>query len=426
MSYEAENRQIILDYFHSGEKGDVPTTTLGVEIEHFVVHKDTLAPVPYSAPAGELGVREILVHLSQFYPEKSYSTQGDLIGLGSEVGTITLEPAAQLEISIAPYGTIARIEQVYTEFRARLDPFLDEWGCELRNGGYHPSAKALDLQLIPKQRYRYMNEYFASIGTHGERMMRASASTQVSVDYRSEADAIRKMRIAQALAVVLATLTDNTYVMEGEPTKAPLERLNLWRDVDDARTGSVPGLFEPEYGFERYADWVLGTCPIFVTRPAADDPDGPGTRSAVGLTAAQAYADAPMSKSDVEHLLSMFWPDVRLKRFVEIRPADSLPIDMACGYAALIRGLFYSDDSMSAIEEAFGVRDGVWPLDDGSANRALAEVRARGGKAVVSGRTLKEWQDIALDVASSALDEGDRKYLDALYTRIDALRNRPR
>ena len=120
-------------------------------------------------------------------------------------------------------------------------------------------ARALELTLIPKQRYRFMNDYFMEIGTRGERMMRASASTQVSVDYRDEADAIRKMRIAQALAPIFASVTDNTAVFEAEPAPR-LARFALWRNVDNDRCGSVPGLFSEGYGFADYADWILRTC----------------------------------------------------------------------------------------------------------------------------------------------------------------------
>lgn len=418
MSYEEQNRQALISYFQKGAKGSSSLGALGVEVEHFVVKAEDLAAVPYAGENGAFGVRDVLAHLSAFYPEETRGLEGDLIGLASPEASITLEPAAQLEISIAPFASIAEVVRVYQEFREHTDGFLAEHGCKLVAQGYHPSSKALDLPLIPKRRYRFMNDYFAAIGTHGERMMRASSSTQVSVDYLDEADAVRKMRVAQALAVVLASMTDNITRFEGEPPTAPLARLDLWRDVDNARCGSVPGLFEEGYGFAEYADWALRTCPIFVTRAAADDPDGPWLRSVAGQTAAEAYADAPMSEDDVEHLLSMFWPDVRLKRFVEIRPADSLPIDQVAGYTALIKGLFYSEASLTSVEHAFGVVNNIWPLDDTSTDTALAAVRREGATARFSGKTLAEWQDFLLATARAALNEEDAAYLDALEKRV--------
>lgn len=414
MSYEQENKQALVAYFTEGAKGDKPLGALGVEVEHFVVTAEGEYSVSYAGRSeGEFGVRDVLAHLADAYPQHTYGLEGDLIGLASDEASITLEPAAQLEISIAPYSSISRILRVYNEFRAKVDPFLAEHGCKLVTSGYHPTARALDLTLIPKQRYRFMNDYFKEIGTRGERMMRASASTQVSVDYQDEADAIRKMRIAQALAPIFASVTDNTAAFEAEPAPR-LARFALWRNVDNDRCGSVPGLFNEGYSFADYAEWILHTCPIFVTRPSADDPTGPNLRAVYGQSAYEAYDEAPMTRADIEHVLSMFWPDVRLKNFVEIRPADSLPAPLMAGYAALVKGIFYSQRSLQAIEEAFGVVEGVWPLTDDSANQALKSIQEDGAEAVVCGKTLAEWQELIFEIADGALDKEDAAHLHGL------------
>lgn len=411
MSYEQENKQALVAYFTEGAKGDKPLGALGVEVEHFVVTAEGEYSVSYAGRSeGEFGVRDVLAHLADAYPQHTYGLEGDLIGLASDEASITLEPAAQLEISIAPYSSISRILRVYNEFRAEVDPFLAEHGCKLVTSGYHPTARALDLTLIPKQRYRFMNGYFKEIGTRGERMMRASASTQVSVDYQDEADAIRKMRIAQALAPIFASVADNTAVFEAEPAPR-LARFALWRNVDNDRCGSVSGLFNEGYSFADYAEWILRTCPIFVTRPSADDPTGPNLRAVYGQSAYEAYGDAPMTRADIEHVLSMFWPDVRLKNFVEIRPADSLPAPLMAGYAALVKGIFYSQRSLQAIEEAFGVVEGVWPLTDDSADQALKSIQEDGAEAVVCGKTLAEWQELIFEIADGALDKEDAAHL---------------
>lgn len=411
MSYEQENRQALVAYFTEGAKGDKPLGALGVEVEHFVVTAEGEYSVSYAGRSeGEFGVRDVLAHLADAYPQHTYGLEGDLIGLASDEASITLEPAAQLEISIAPYSSISWILRVYNEFRAKVDPFLAEHGCKLVTSGYHPTARALDLTLIPKQRYRFMNDYFKEIGTRGERMMRASASTQVSVDYQDEADAIRKMRIAQALAPIFASVTDNTAVFEAEPAPR-LARFALWRNVDNDRCGSVPGLFNEGYSFADYAEWILRTCPIFVTRPSVDDPTGSNLRAVYGQSAYEAYGEAPMTRADIEHVLSMFWPDVRLKNFVEIRPADSLPAPLMAGYAALVKGIFYSQRSLQAIEEAFGVVEGVWPLTDDSADQALKSIQEDGAEAVVCGKTLAEWQELIFEIADGALDKEDAAHL---------------
>lgn len=419
MSYEAENREALISYFYRGAKGSQSTRTLGVEVEHFVVDAHTLRAVPYEASPGGWGVRDVLDYLAPFYTEKTLGLTGEIIGLASSEASITLEPAAQIEISIAPYERISEIMRIYQEFRDRIDPILAQHGCMLVAHGYHPREKAADLTLIPKQRYRFMDEYFRLLHTHGERMMRGSASTQVSVDYANEADAVRKMRITQALTPFLAAMTDTTSVFEGVPVGAPLARLNMWRDVDNARCGSVPGLFDQGFGFAAYADWLLNTCPIFVTRPSSHDPAGPAVRKVFGQTTAQAYADAPLTEKDIAHIISMFWPDVRLKKYVEIRPADSLPEPLIAGYAALIKGLYYSEPSLSTLEKELGVIDGAWPLNDDSTDKAIAAIRKEGQQAVVYGHTLLEWEDLLLKTAHQALSCEDRAFLEpfANYVR---------
>lgn len=427
MSFEEENRSAICAYFAQGAKGNQPCEKLGVEVEHFVVDAATLKAIPYegekvaigrasegasgATSEAAFGVRDILLYLSEFYPREMRGLEGDLIGLANEEASLTLEPAAQLEISIAPYCAIEDIVRVYTEFRGHVDSFLRQHKAKLVTLGYHPIEKAYDLSLIPKKRYHFMNDYFHALGTHGERMMRASASTQVSIDYRDEADAIRKMRVAQALVPIIAAFTDNVVRFEGETPK-PLSRLAMWRDVDNARCGQVPGLFEAGFGFEQYAAWLLRTCPIFVTRPSAKDPQGPALRDVAGITASQAYADAPMSQDDIEHLLSMFWPDVRLKQFVEIRPADALPLQAMAGYAGLIKGIFYSEESLALVEDAFGVVGGRWQLDDTYTDTAAESIRALGWKAKVGNLSLAEWRKFLFDQARRTLVQEEQRYLE--------------
>jgi glutamate--cysteine ligase len=422
-----ENRQRLIAYFESGCKSADLCMKLGVEVEHFVLTDDA-RPVPYAPNGDHLGVAQVLEQLEPYYPEKSYSADGSLIGLLGEEGSVTLEPAAQLELSAAPYTQVSDIDVAFTHFYQHVASILEPAGCHLQAAGYHPSRKALDLTLIPKQRYRYMSDYFAYIGSHGERMMRASASTQVSVDYSSEADAVRKMRVAAALAPVLAAIMDNTQVFEGETNGTPIRRLRLWREVDNRRCGTPRGLFEPSFGFAANADWLLETSPIFVDRPAVNDPDGPSMRPGYDTPSADLYVDAPMSKDDLEHLISMFWPDVRLKKFVEVRPADSVPLPQVLGYAALVKGLFYSETSLAAIEDAIGVERGIsatasldggastdrWPLDADAVNAAVKQIQARGFSGDVYGKTLADWEQLLFDLARAALPEDEKAYLDPL------------
>lgn len=408
-----QNKRRIVDFWRSGAHERGGSGLLGLEVEHQVVAGDG-RPVFYEPQDGIVGVREVLEGIADAFPEPILGADGDVIGRGGPAGEVTLEPAGQIEDSVAPHADVAKVMAGYDAFRAAVDPFLASHGAHLEAVGYSTCLKAADAVLIPKRRYHFMSDYFAALGTHAERMMRATASTQVSVDYYDEADAIRKMRVAAALTPVLSAMMDDVRVFEGEPNHLPLRRMYVWEDVDPARCGIQPGLFDAGYGFGRMAEWLLDTPPIFVTRPAADDPEGDGLRPTGSVTAREAYADAPMSEGDVEHLISMFWPHVRLKRVVEIRPADSAPRDAVAGYVALIKGLFYSEASLAAVEEAIGVRDGAWPLGDGDVEKAIASVQEHGLAAEVYGRTLSAWEELLLGLAGRALPEGEAALLGPL------------
>ena len=419
LDYTVENRAQLIEYFHGGEKGVGNTSLLGVEVEHLVISDDG-DPISYEPTGGRIGVREVLAQLEKDYPQTSFNERNDLLGLAGDDGSITLEPAAQLEISIAPYAQVSDVEQAYQHFRSLVDPILAEGNAHLEAHGYHTTRCAQDLTLIPKRRYDFMNAYFGHIKSDGDRMMRASSSTQVSVDFASEADAVRKMRVASALSPILAAITDNTQVFEAEENHIPIRRLQLWREVDNLRCGTIPGIFDDDFGFDAYADWLLRTPPIFVTRPAADDPEGESLRPFFDVSAADVYADAPMARDDVEHLTSMFWPDVRLKLFVEIRPADSLPEECILGYTALVKGLFYSDASLDAVEGELGVDSlaaetrAAWPLSARDVDDAICQVQMRGFAGSVYGKSLRDWEEMLFSLARANLPEGERRYLDPL------------
>ena len=414
--YTATNRNRLIAFFESGAKKATDLGNLGVEVEHFVVTQDG-SPIAYEPTGSNIGIRDVLDHLAAWYPHKAFNSRHDLLGLDGEDGSITLEPAAQLELSAAPYKRIAEVKGAYDRFRTRVDSFLGTNGAHIQTGGYHPTRRAQEMTLIPKERYAYMDSYFARIGTHGDRMMRASASTQVSVDYVDEADAVRKMRVAAALAPILAAICDNTRTYEAEDNNVPIRRLTLWREVDGLRCGTIPHIFEEGFGFAAYADWLLGVPPIFVTRPERNDPHGARVRPFFVQSAAEAYADAPMDDADVEHLISMFWPDVRLKRFVEIRPADCIPQEQVLGYTALIKGIFYSEESLSAIEEELGVDSqsrvtrGAWNLTSEDVADAIAQIQAHGLAADVYGKHIMAWERQLFSLAYSALPADERDYL---------------
>ena len=394
MNYQEKNRQSLIDYLRDGCKGG-DMGYIGVEIEHFIVDEDGDA-VPYNGFRGRPGVKDILESLSEFYPQVLRSDEGDILGLTRPSASVTIEPGAQIELSISPLLSIGEIRAEYNNFAFRLNQILKKYDYSAQTHGYSPATKACDMQLIPKKRYELMDEYMSALpGMCPQQMMRATCSLQISIDFADEQDAVRKMRIASLLGPVLSRIADNCPVYEGKPNASNLLRLNVWRKVDPARCGVVPHIFDENFGFGTYVDWMLSTPPIFINH---------GEVCATGTqTAQQAYCEIEMTQQDIEHLFSMFWPDVRLKKYVEIRVADSLPLAPALGFIALVKGLFYGPVSLEVLEHALNLDNpstkyGVSDIED-----AITEITKHGFDANVYGRSINDWIDLLFRIAPQGL-----------------------
>ena len=333
------NLSALADYFASGCK---TKKLFGLELEHFVVDADTRLSVPYYD-----GVELLLNRLQPIYGEPVFSqghlTQKHLIGIIGKDASITLEPAGQLEISIAPKSDINEIEKIYDKFTKIISPILSDMNCELVCEGYHPKSKVDDLPLLPKRRYEFMERHFLSTGTRGKYMMKGTAATQVSIDYESEPDFSKKFRVANIIGPLLSFMYDNTSVFEGEPYEGRLIRTHIWNDVDPARSMVAAGALDKiGFGFCDYAEYVYGIPPIFVVEDGQEKFTGASPASEI-------FANRLMSRQDIEHLISMSFPDVRLKTSLEIRMVDSMPFKSAMAYMKLLERIFYNEATLDMV-----------------------------------------------------------------------------
>lgn len=395
------NRDKLVAFF---EKGDKYTRSLGFELEHVLLHKGTHAPVTYSEPCG---VRDVLRRLSPAYDEV-LKDGDDIIGLSRPGEAITIEPAAQLEISAGPFTSVVDIERSYLEFRQKLDPILDECGLETPMLGYNPSAKAGDLELIPKFRYECMTKFLGAQAYEGICMMRGTASLQVSIDFRNEADAMRKLRLAQVLAPILALMCDNSPKFEAEERTSQLVRTAVWAGMNQDRVGTIPGSLSPGFSFADYADYILSREAILVPDEQAPE----GWRYVANQTFDEVYAHREMTDVEIEHALSMVWPDARLKNFVEIRPADAMPIEYCLAYAVLIRSVFYNDCNLDVLDSMLGT------VDEEQVRQAKQELMRLGYGAQVYGRPVEFWADLLMVLASGTLEPGEFIYLEPLASMV--------
>lgn len=381
----AANVAAIVDFYESGMKQRA--SMLGIELEHIVTKADG-APVSYSEP---YGVRWLLEQLQGAYPDATCDVDDDLIGVAREGQAVTIEPAAQLELSAGPFESLAVASAVFTAFDEEVRRILEPHGMELHAIGYHPTMRAADLELIPKHRYDYMNRYLGAIGNFGIAMMRGSAAAQISIDYVSVKDCLRKMRVANALSPLFALMCDTATTFEGAPRAHQMVRTEIWEFCDPDRCGTVPGVMEGSFTLERYAEYILDT-------PAIVMLDDQGRATYEERTFGEVFADTPMARSDVEHALSMFFNDVRLKTYIEIRPADSMPVPYVLAYAALVKGLFYAT---GALDRAAELTAGV--TAEGIAE-AKASLMAHGYEGELYGQPAAELADAVAAIAHEGLE----------------------
>jgi len=363
------NIRKITDYFRAGykEKGN---RKVGIEIEHFVIREDKK-----NATYGEIAklLKEAFYHADVFYEKNAF------MGCETSEYMLSLEPAAQLEISIKPRKEIKELEIIYQGFCDTLKPYLEKYHMSLETYGYQPYAEAAELPLIPKKRYEYMDAYFKRKDTQGIRMMRGSAATQITIDYTSELDFIRKFQFAQIMTPVFALLTENMPVFKDREEKLHIQRTNIWNHVDARRCGIVPKSMESEFDFYRYAEYVYHVPLIFVEEG--------GSSILIGeWSAAEYYQERVMNETAIEHMLSMVFPDVRLKNYIEIRTADSLSKREAFAYARLVQEIFYGEN-FSKLQKYFGAHSEMDII------QAKKEAMYHGEQSVLYGRKVKEIYD---------------------------------
>ena len=409
MSYINE----ISEYIRSGESND---RNLGLEIEHFIVNDEGYQIGFHEISelidkvGRELGAEIIYIdHFPVGYYTGEYST--------------SLEPSCQFEISINPYSDLSTIESIYWEFRSIWDPIFEERGYHFETKGNLPLVETQvitpdDIPLSPKKRYKYMDAYFRKSGRYGKYMMRASASAQVSIDYKSEEDMIRKLRVLEKISplfmIMLENKTDESSTLPGVTDKPHLFRIQEWNDLDPDRTGFVPHSLDPDFGYDKMAD-VISRTPLILLTDEGNTIDV-GSLNARDLLKSGTIdwdnTDAERRKKLIEHFMSMGFFHFRIKKYIEIRVADSVPLERALGYVALLKGLIYSDKNIRLLDEILSI---VTDLD--SIQNAVEEIEKNGFDAIIyNGRSALEWSEQLYNLAESALDAEDKEYLKGVRT----------
>ncbi|MBF0247067.1 MAG: glutamate--cysteine ligase [Alphaproteobacteria bacterium] len=351
---------------------------IGTEHEKFAYHLSTLRPLEYD---GDQGIRVLLEKLTRFGWEPVLEN-GNVIALKQDDGSsITLEPAGQLELSGAPLESINETCDEVGHHLNQVKAVAREMDIAFLGVGYQPKWHIDELPWMPKGRYGIMKSYMPKRGQLGLHMMQATCTVQVNLDFDSEATMVKMFRVSMALQPIATALFANSPFREGKPSGFLSFRSHIWTDTDPDRTGSLPFLFEDGFGFERYVDYMLDVPMYFVYRHGRYiDASGQSFRDFMAGKLPALPGERPTLKDWEDHLTTAF-PEVRLKRYLEMRGADGGPWNRICALSALWVGLLYDPSSLDGAWEL--IKD--WTAEEHALLRAEVPRRAlntpfRGGK----------------------------------------------
>jgi glutamate--cysteine ligase len=334
---------------------------IGTEHEKFGFDLKTLAPLPYE---GKPGVRAMLEGLQRFGWEP-INEGPNIIGLKQGGAAISLEPGGQLELSGAPLRSLHETCAETNEHLEQVKTVATEIGAGYLGLGFHPSARIEDVPVMPKGRYGIMKRYMPRVGGLGLEMMFRTCTIQVNLDFSSEADMVKKFRVGLALQPIATAMFAASPLREGKPNGFLSYRSHIWTDVDNDRSGMLPWVFEDGMSFERYVDYALDVPMYFVYRDGKyHDVAGKSFRDFMARKLPGLEHIEPTMADWADHLTTIF-PEVRLKKFLEMRGADGGLWRRICALPALWVGIYYDQSSLDAAWDM--VKD--WTAEERSAMR---------------------------------------------------------
>jgi glutamate--cysteine ligase len=390
-----ETRDELVAWFAEGCKPKADYR-IGTEHEKFVFTVEGHRPVPYEGPRS---IRALLEGMQLLLGWEPIMENGNIIGLFDVTGggAISLEPGGQFELSGAPVQTV---HQTCTELMAHLAQLREvarPLGIGFLGIGMTPDWSRADMPVMPKGRYRIMTAYMPKVGRLGLDMMYRTCTVQTNLDFSSEADMVKKLRVSLALQPVATAMFANSPFTEGKPNGFVSFRSEIWRDTDNDRSGMLPWAFEPGMGFERYVDYALDVPMYFVKRGERYiDVAGRSFRDLLAGKLAELPGERATLSDWANHVSTIF-PEVRLKRYLEMRGADGGPWRRLPAFAAFWVGLLYDEASLDAAWDL--VKD--WTGEERQTLRD--EVPKLGFKARIGQRSVLDLAKATLQLAEQGL-----------------------
>ena len=338
---------------------------IGTEHEKFGFNLADLSPIPYEGPRG---IEAVLTGMERLLGWERIEDNGLIIGLADPVGggAISIEPGGQFELSGAPLENLHQTCRETNCHLAQVREVAEPLGIGFLGLGMTPTWRREEIPVMPKSRYQIMTRYMPKVGTLGLDMMYRTSTIQVNLDFSSEADMRKKMQVGLALQPVATAIFANSPFTDGKPNGFRSYRAEIWKDTDNDRSGGLPIAFDDGFGFETYVEWAIDVSMYFVKRGSTyHDVTGTTFREFMNGALEGVIPDPTPTIGDWNNHLSTLFPDVRLKKYLEMRGANGGPWRRICALPALWVGLMYDDGVLDQAHEM--IRD--WSAEEREALR---------------------------------------------------------
>jgi len=409
----------LVDYIRGGEKPP-ERWKIGTEHEKIGLHEDDFSLVPYE---GARGIGALLERIAS--TEEGWDRvfeEDNVIALLKDGMSITLEPGGQFELSGAPLRTIHETCAEFNTHLALMKRVSEPLGIVWLGLGIHPIHAVDQLPVMPKERYRIMRRYMPTRGSMGLVMMFATATVQANFDFANEADMVEKMRLANGVSPVVSAIFANASLSERKANGFASKRLASWEHTDPDRTGILPMIFASDFGYRRYVDWALDVPMYFILR---DGKYLPSHTVTFRKFMAEGYGEFHATLQDFDTHLTTLFPDVRLKKIIEVRGADAVPRGLTCSLPALWKGILYDAEARRA---AWDLVSGVVAPGLEALNAARSDVARRGLGARFGDRPVLEVARELTEISRSGLrriahagtvDSDETPYLDPIFEQLE-------
>lgn len=379
----------LLEIFVQGAR-DPKDFLVGLETEKIGVHKENLQAIPYT---GDRGIEVILKTMADQDNWKKIYDQEQLVALEKGGQAITLEPGGQFELSGSAHQSVRDVAHELGQHLKLLCKISTPLNVAWLGIGIQPMSSIDQISWVPKSRYKIMKSYFERVSPGGLQMMKLTASSQVNLDYSSEEDAAKKIRVGSVFGVLASALTANSAIEQGQKNGFCSRRLKVWQKTDKQRCGIPKFFVDGSFSFEQYRDYAQNIPMYFLYRDGA-------YQDATQHTFAQALKSGQgLTQSDWESHLTTLFPDVRLKNHLEFRTADASSKKLSISITAFWMALLYNN---SLLDQAYSFSK---KINLETLNAAIDDVALKGMQANLGKIKMQDWANEYIDHCMLAMDE---------------------